>query len=230
MAPIIHLLGRVTADVQMQKAKNSETEYVTLDFAVTQRGQNKEGETIYYHCFFHSFLAQRLVKANVKKGTGLYLYGDLELKAFTHQKGSHQGEAGISANVTVKDWDFVPSNKLDTDTGANQNGNYAQNASGTATPGTGNYQNTPVPNQGIANGMPYQGNVPQGAQAQNMPNGFPPQGQNGMPNQSVPNGVYPTASTQGYQNEMQQNMGNNYANNGFANVPEGMPGQLPFPV
>ncbi len=54
----------------MQQGKNSGTEYVSLDIAVSQRGQDGKEETIYYQCYFNKFLAERLAKAGVKKGTG----------------------------------------------------------------------------------------------------------------------------------------------------------------
>ena len=71
MSAILTILGRATRDPEMQQGKNSGTEYVSLDIAVSQRGQDGKEETIYYQCYFNKFLAERLAKAGVKKGTGL---------------------------------------------------------------------------------------------------------------------------------------------------------------
>ena len=85
MSAILTILGRATRDPEMQQGKNSGTEYVSLDIAVSQRGQDGKEETIYYQCYFNKFLAERLAKAGVKKGTGLMIYGDLELHPFRVQ-------------------------------------------------------------------------------------------------------------------------------------------------
>ena len=79
MSAILTILGRATRDPEMQQGKNSGTEYVSLDIAVSQRGQDGKEETIYYQCYFNKFLAERLAKAGVKKGTGLMIYGDLDV-------------------------------------------------------------------------------------------------------------------------------------------------------
>ena len=60
MSAILTILGRATRDPEMQQGKNSGTEYVSLDIAVSQRGQDGKEETIYYQCYFNKFLAERL--------------------------------------------------------------------------------------------------------------------------------------------------------------------------
>ena len=110
MSAILTILGRATRDPEMQQGKNSGTEYVSLDIAVSQRGQDGKEETIYYQCYFNKFLAERLAKAGVKKGTGLMIYGDLELHPFIYQKGKNAGQANAGPRINVKDWHFVPSN------------------------------------------------------------------------------------------------------------------------
>ena len=86
----------------MQQGKNSGTEYVSLDIAVSQRGQDGKEETIYYQCYFNKFLAERLAKAGVKKGTGLMIYGDLELHPFIYQKGKNAGQANAGPDIRVQ--------------------------------------------------------------------------------------------------------------------------------
>ena len=165
MSAILTILGRATRDPEMQQGKNSGTEYVSLDIAVSQRGQDGKEETIYYQCYFNKFLAERLAKAGVKKGTGLMIYGDLELHPFIYQKGKNAGQANAGPRINVKDWHFVPSNRSDSNTGhpgANQN---SQPNGGAATPGA------------AGNGSyPMQGNPNGSYQNQAMPGGYPQQG------------------------------------------------------
>ena len=49
------------------QAKNSNTTYTTLDISCPQRGADGNKETVFYSCYFNSFLADRLMKAGVKK-------------------------------------------------------------------------------------------------------------------------------------------------------------------
>lgn len=67
MSSIIIVTGRVTADPVMQQAKNSGTEYISLGLATNQRGQSGKEEPIFYQCYCNKFLADRLIKAGVKK-------------------------------------------------------------------------------------------------------------------------------------------------------------------
>lgn len=108
MSAIIFLPGRPTTDPQIMQAKNSNTTYTTLDISCPQRGADGNKETVFYSCYFNSFLADRLMKAGVKKGTGLIIIGDLELHPFVHQKGKNQGKANSGPSVVVKDWQFAP--------------------------------------------------------------------------------------------------------------------------
>src|SRR5699024_12092284 len=103
MSAIIFLPGRPTTDPQIMQAKNSNTTYTTLDISCPQRGADGNKETVFYSCYFNSFLADRLMKAGVKKGTGLIIIGDLELHPFVHQKGKNQGKPNSGPSVVVKD-------------------------------------------------------------------------------------------------------------------------------
>lgn len=227
MSAIVNVMGRSTKDPEMQKAKNSSNEYVSLDISSTQRGQDGNNETTFYECYFNKFLGQRLIKAGVKYRTGLMVYGDLEFHPYIHKSGAKAGQPDVKAKINVKDWHFVPTDK--TDTGANgipQNGAAAPNYGGAPNPGAGGY-----PNQGMPNQM---------AQNQPMQNGGNYAGAAGVPNAAYQGG-YPNTSN-GYagggyppQNGATQNYqaapaGNGYANNGFSSVPESQMGQLPFPT
>ena len=152
MSAIIHLMGRVTKDPAMQQGRNNGTEYISLDLATSQRSQNAQNnpenpyESVFYQCYLNKHLAERLIKAGVKKGTCLYIYGELELHPFIYSQGQRSGQAGSGAKINVRDWQFCLSNKSEGDAGGNQAGAPPYNG-GAATPGAGGYQN-PTPQNG----------------------------------------------------------------------------------
>ena len=96
MSAIIFLPGRPTSDPQIMQAKNSNTTYTTLDISCPQRGADGNKETVFYSCYFNSFLADRLIKAGVKKSTGLIIIGELEL---------HAGAASLHSSEREKPWE-----------------------------------------------------------------------------------------------------------------------------
>ena len=225
MSAILTILGRPSRDPEMQQGKNSGTEYITLDIATSQRGQDGKDETIYYQCYFNKFLAERLSKAGVKKGTGLMIYGDLELHPFIYQQGKNAGQPNAGPRINVKDWHFVPSTRSDNNTGAsgtNQNGSLPPNG-GAVTPGAGGYQAQGTPNGSYQNqGMPsgsYQQSAPMAppnGQYQVAPNG------NGQPQSNYQQ----PGNYQGMPNYGGMPAGQSY--DGFSTVPEQMANQLPF--
>ena len=223
MSAISIIMGRPTKDPVMQQAKNSQNEYVSLDFPVQQRGQDGENETVFYTCFFNSFLAQRLIKAGVKRGTGLMLYGDISINTYIHQNGKSAGQPGLNVKMNVKDWQFVPASKDSDSDGSNpapQNGAANPNYGGAATPAAGGYQNQNIPNQNV----PNQTAPNQAAPSQPMaPN-------NNYASNGVPNAAY-TGNVNAYAYPPNNNnyQGTPAANNGFSNVPESQMGQLPYP-
>ena len=66
MSVKVIFMGRPTKDPVMSQSQNG-TEYISLDVAVSQRGQTGNDETVFYQCYFSKGLADRLVKAKVKK-------------------------------------------------------------------------------------------------------------------------------------------------------------------
>ena len=156
MSVIIHLMGRVTKDPVMQQGRNNGTEYISLDLATSQRSQNAQNnpenpyESVFYQCYLNKHLAERLSKAGVKKGTCLYIYGDLELHPFVYSQGQRAGQAGSGAKINVRDWQFCLSNKSEGDAGGNQAGAPPYNG-GAATPGAGGYPNPGPQNGGYQN-------------------------------------------------------------------------------
>ena len=143
MSSIIIVTGRVTADRGvMQQAKNSGTEYISLGLATNQRGQNGKEEpdpllsVLLQQVSCRSTDKSRCQKINVSHG----LYGDLELHPYIHQKGNNAGQAAITPQIMVKDWQFLPANRNDTNAATPVPGN----------PMVGNPNVPPVP----ANGAP----------------------------------------------------------------------------
>lgn len=191
MSAIIHLMGRVTKDPIMQQGKNNGTPYISLDLAASQRSQNNQNnqgnsyETVFYQCYLNQFLAERLLKAGAKKGTCIYVYGELELHPFVYNQGQKAGHAGSGAKITVRDWYFCLSNKPENESGANPTGGTMPYNGNAATPGAGGYQN-----QGTQGGS-YQNS---GTSAQG--------------------GNYPSNSNAGGNYPVGNNSGNNYPSNG----------------
>lgn len=156
MSSITHIMGRPTKDPAMQQSQNGGNEYMLLDIAVSQRSQNGENETVFYSCFFNKFQGQRLLKAGVKQGTCLWIYGSLDLHPFIYQKGKNQGQPGINAKITVADWQFAIANRPENAPAAqgapmpqqNMASAYGQNYPAQAAP-QANYGNA-MPNQAYA--------------------------------------------------------------------------------
>lgn len=207
MSAKIIIMGRPTRDPEIERSQNG-TEYVSLDLAVSQRGQNGKDETVFYQCYFNKSLADRLGKAQVRKGSCLVITGTLELHAFVYQQGNRAGTAGISANVRVLDWEYAianrPENGGNTQPPANGQNNYGTpgngqsypqgNAGGSqAAPNTSGYQSKARPN----NGYPQQNAQNQGGTQNYQTNGYPAQ---------PPAGGYPQGNYGGFQNVQQEQL------------------------
>ena len=199
MSVIIHLMGRVTKDPVMQQGRNNGTEYISLDLATSQRSQNAQNnpdnpyESVFYQCYLNKHLAERLSKAGVKKGTCLYIYGDLELHPFVYSQGQRAGQTGSGAKINVRDWQFCLSNKSEGEAGGNQAGAPPYNG-GAATPGAGGYQTSSPQNGGYQNpaGAAQGGTYPANGNA--VGNGNYPGGSNPSGGGSYPNGGNGTAN------------------------------------
>ena len=183
---------------------------LNLGLATNQRGADGNDEAVFYQCYCNKFLADRLGKAGVKKGTCLLVYGELELRPFLYQKGARAGQPGLDAHITVKDWQFLPANRTD----GNVMAGTANPAAGTTPPPTAPGTGSAYPG-GPAMGM--NGAMPANQTMQNAMGQQMPQTQAGysMP-QGNPANVTPVTG--------------NYSGDGFTNIPESMPPQqLPFP-
>lgn len=216
MSSIIIVTGRVTADPVMQQSKNSGAEYISLGLATSQRGQNGKDEPIFYQCYCSKFLADRLLKAGVKKSTCLMVYGDLELHPYIHQKGNNAGQAGITPQILVKDWQFLPANRTDA--------NGTTPASGNSMAGNPNVPPAQTPNTAYGGGNPAMGMNPAGT----MPANGMPAGTGMMP-QMQQQMAYSQAGGTYAQQGIPAGAGG-MTGDGFTNVQETTPPQqLPFP-
>lgn len=79
----ISLNGRVTADLELQTSQNG-TEYVQFHVAVN-KGFGDHQHTNYYQCILFGRTAERIMHAGVKKGSALFVTGDLDLVEYTRK-------------------------------------------------------------------------------------------------------------------------------------------------
>ena len=101
----ITLTGRVTADFELQTSHNG-TMYVQFNMAVN-KGFGAQEHANFYQCVLFGKDAERIIKAGVKKGSLLFVTGDLDIVEFTRKDGSK----GMTPKITVYDWSYVPTGK-----------------------------------------------------------------------------------------------------------------------
>lgn len=106
----ISLNGRVTADLELQTSQNG-TQYVQFHVAVN-KGFGDHQHTNYYQCILFGRTAERIMHAGVKKGSALFVTGDLDLVEYTRK---NDGTKGIIPKITVYDWNYLPSGKAKSD-------------------------------------------------------------------------------------------------------------------
>lgn len=110
----ITLTGRVTADLEIQTSSNG-TAYIQFNVAVN-KGYGEQEHANFYQCVLFGKAAERLSKAGVKKGSLLFITGDLDLVEFTRKADSSKG---MIPKVTVYDWNYVPAGKRAESSNAN---------------------------------------------------------------------------------------------------------------
>ena len=95
--------------------------FTTLDVAVTKGFGDKEHPN-YFRAYCKNDMAQRVINAGVKKGSLIYITGDLDIRPFTRKDGS----TGTANEITVFDWGYVNTGKPKSDDNAQmQNGTLA---------------------------------------------------------------------------------------------------------
>ena len=102
----ITLTGRVTADLEIQTSSNG-TEYIQFNVAVN-KGYGEQEHANFYQCILFGKAAERLSKAGVKKGSLLFITGDLDLVEYTRKA---DGSKGMIPKINVYEWSYVPTGK-----------------------------------------------------------------------------------------------------------------------
>ena len=110
----ITLTGRVTADLELQTSQNS-TQYIQFNVAVN-KGFGEQEHANFYQCVLFGKAAERLSKAGVKKGSLLFITGDLDLVKYTRKS---DGSKGMIPKITVYEWNYVPTGKRTEGSNAN---------------------------------------------------------------------------------------------------------------
>lgn len=106
----VSLNGRVTADLELQISQNG-TQYVQFHVAVN-KGFGEHQHPNFYQCILFGKTAERIMHAGVKKGSVLFVTGDLDLVEYTRKS---DGTKGMIPKITVYDWNYLPSGKAKDD-------------------------------------------------------------------------------------------------------------------
>ena len=111
------IICRPTRDPEL-KSSPSGVIFTTLDVAVTKGFGDKEHPN-YFRAYCKNDMAQRVINAGVKKGSLIYITGDLDIRPFTRKDGS----TGTANEITVFDWGYVNTGKPKSEDGTQaQNG------------------------------------------------------------------------------------------------------------
>ena len=125
----ITLICRPTRDPELRSSPSGVI-FTTLDVAVTKGFGDKEHPN-YFRAYCKNDMAQRVINAGVKKGSLIYITGDLDIRTFTRKDGS----AGTANEITVFDWGYVNTGKPKSEDGTHtQNGTSAAQNITTQTP------------------------------------------------------------------------------------------------
>jgi len=89
----IFLIGNATADAKVKEAKESGNPYGDFRLAVRQR----DGQTVFYPVRCFGRLAGGL--SGIKKGTRVFVDGELEIASFTETDGDRQMTFRVVANT-----------------------------------------------------------------------------------------------------------------------------------
>ena len=105
----ITIICRPTRDPEL-KSSPSGVIFTTLDVAVTKGFGDKEHPN-YFRAYCKNDMAQRVINAGVKKGSLIYITGDLDIRPFTRKDGS----TGTANEIIVFDWGYVNTGKPKSD-------------------------------------------------------------------------------------------------------------------
>ena len=105
----ITIICRPTRDPELRSSPSGVI-FTTLDVAVTKGFGDKEHPN-YFRAYCKNDMAQRVINAGVKKGSLIYITGDLDIRPFTRKDGS----TGTANEITVFDWGYVNTGKPKSD-------------------------------------------------------------------------------------------------------------------
>jgi len=72
------------------------------------KGFGEQEHANFYQCILFGKAAERLSKAGVKKGSLLFITGDLDLVEYTRKA---DGSKGMIPKINVYEWSYVPTGK-----------------------------------------------------------------------------------------------------------------------
>ena len=102
----ISLVGRVTHDVELRARATTGEPYMQLGLAVNE-GYKDHIHTSYYQCWLEAEEATRASKAGVRKGSLLFVNGQLSVVDVPRKDGSTRTVARISR----AHWDYIPTGR-----------------------------------------------------------------------------------------------------------------------
>lgn len=105
----ITIICRPTRDPELRSSPSGVI-FTTLDVAVTKGFGDMEHPN-YFRAYCKNDMAQRVINAGVKKGSLIYITGDLDIRPFTRKDGS----TGTANEITVFDWGYVNTGKPKSD-------------------------------------------------------------------------------------------------------------------
>lgn len=102
----ISLVGRVTHDVELRARATTGEPYMLLGLAVNE-GYKDHVHTSFYQCWLEAEEATRASKAGVRKGSLLFVNGQLSVVDVPRKDGGIRTVARISR----AHWDYIPTGK-----------------------------------------------------------------------------------------------------------------------
>lgn len=102
----ISLVGRVTHDVELRARATTGEPYMLLGLAVNE-GYKDHVHTSFYQCWLEAEEATRASKAGVRKGSLLFVNGQLSVVDVPRKEGGTRTVARISR----AHWDYIPTGK-----------------------------------------------------------------------------------------------------------------------
>ena len=99
----ISLVGRVTHDVELRARTTTGEPYMQVGLAVNE-GYKDHAHTTFYQCWLEAEEATRASKAGVRKGSLLFVNGQLSVVDVPRKDGTTRTVARISR----AHWDYIP--------------------------------------------------------------------------------------------------------------------------